>query len=501
MLDKHLKSMVRGALFAFFGLVFSKGMNYLYKLQVARLGAETYGLLSIGLAIFGIASTLALLGMNFGVLRYVAYYREKKEGRKEKGTITAALKIVIPLSLAVALTMYLLSGIISRNLFHNEGLQPVIRIFSFMVPFFTATSVFLAVSRAYERMEYEVFIQNIGENVIRIGFTALFIAMGFFLNGILYAYLIGVICTFLLTAFFINRKVFTIFKKGEAEENLKELASYSWPLILDTFLYFIIAWTDLLMIGYFKGAYLAGIYNVALPTSMLLLVVPQALLSFFIAVLATLMVQKNYEKIRELYTTLSKWIFLVNFPIALVMMLFPQQIISIMFGKEYISGAQPLALLAAFYMVSMLFYPAIYTLRSLKNTKQILVVDFLVATTNIILNLIFIPSLGMIGGAISTGISVILQGILCFILSYRALKVQPFNRRYVKMVFVGFIPTALLYGLVKLVYVPHSIWMICIVFILFLAAYGCVLYLFRIFEKDDLAIIYAIKHRLTNIYK
>ena len=79
--NKAIKTVAKGAGIVFLGVFISKVLGYLYRMIIARIGPEEYGLLSIGIAVVSIISFFPLLGLDLGVLRYVAFYKGRNDIR------------------------------------------------------------------------------------------------------------------------------------------------------------------------------------------------------------------------------------------------------------------------------------------------------------------------------------------------------------------------------------------------------------------------------------
>ena len=128
--------LVKGAGILFFGIVISKILTYVYRILVARmLGSEQYGLLVLGLAIGGIATIVGGLGLNAGTLRYVSFFRGKKQEAKIKGVISSSMKIGLVSSIITGIVLFLLSTILSQHVFNDLRLIPIFKIISFLIPF------------------------------------------------------------------------------------------------------------------------------------------------------------------------------------------------------------------------------------------------------------------------------------------------------------------------------------------------------------------------------
>ena len=81
--SESMKKVVKTASLFVATMIVSKIFSYIYRFVIARLGPKDYGILSLGLAIIGILGVIASLGLNNGVIRYIALYHEKKQLGKE----------------------------------------------------------------------------------------------------------------------------------------------------------------------------------------------------------------------------------------------------------------------------------------------------------------------------------------------------------------------------------------------------------------------------------
>src|SRR3989344_4231648 len=330
----HLRRIFSGALIILIGTFISKLLSYGYRVIVGRIGTEQYGLLSLGLAISGSLIVISTLGLNIGVQRYVSYYKGKLDNARIKGIITSSLKILLPLSLSFGFILFILSDQISINFFHNAKLSPILKILAISIPLTVIGDIFLNTIRAFQKIEYEVFTKNLGENFFKLTFTFVFLYLGLGVIGASIAYVIAVFFTCIAALYLVEKKIFPIFKtKVKSIKSNKELLFYSIPLVLNTFVFLVILWTDTIMIGYFKNASDVGIYNAALPTAQLMIVIPNSLVALFLPILTELYAQKKTQMFGSFYKTVTKWIFGLNLSLLIIFASFPKEILGIMFGK------------------------------------------------------------------------------------------------------------------------------------------------------------------------
>lgn len=481
----YSKKIAKAGLILFLGMVLGRGLTYLYVALVSRLGSANYGLLSLGFVVTLFLSTFALLGLRIGIVRYISYFMGKKNLQKVKGTILSSIRLSLPLSLLLAILLFIFSEFVAVNIFHNSELTSIFRLFSITIPFITLSHVFLGAMIGFQRIEYQVGIKDVGEIFSRLLLTFILIYLGYGLFGVEIAYIISVIITFFLSFYFLKKKVFPqLISKVKPILIDKELFLFSFPLMFTGFLNLVVKWVDIFMIGIFRTASEVGIYNVALPTANLLVIVPTALMGLFMPVITELYSKKKKEDVKDLSKIISKWIFFANLPIFFLIFLFSKPILTIAFGSEYVVGYVALSVLLIGYLIASLSHTYSSILSMIKKTKVIMYVVIITTLINIILNYILIPKIGIVGGAIATSISLILACLFFAIYTYKFTKIQPLKLNYFKGILSGLIALLLIYYL-SILYNPYSIFILFIFGLLFLAVYFVFLMLFKCLDNTD----------------
>ena len=170
---------------------------------------------------------------------------------------------------------------------------------------------------------------------------------------------------------------------------------------------------------------------------------------------------------------------------------FPEQIIKILFGAEYIAGATALSILVFGFMIYAAIGPSGAILRSYGRTKIVMMTNYIGAVINFGLNFLLIQIYGINGAAVATGFSLALLYILSFLFAYRAAKVQPFRLSYLEIILASLIAVLVVYLLTRYVIGVSTFALIVMLFV-FLALYFLLLLLMKSFEEEDLIIMRAI---------
>ena len=488
---KYSNKIAKGGFVLFFGMMLGRVLTYIYVVLISKLGSSKYGLLSLGFAISLFLSTFALLGLRTGVVRYTSYYLSKKNNRAIKGVIFSSIRLSLPLSLVLTVFLFIFSKQISLNLFHNPELIPILKLFSLTIPFISLSTLFLSVINGFQKIEYQTGIKEIFENFIKLILTFILIYFGYDVLGVAWAYIISLIVTFILSFYFLQKKIFSSFiSKLKPILIDKELLLFSLPLIFTGFLVLVIKWVDVFMIGIFRTTSEVGIYNVALPTANLLVIVPTALMGLFMPIITELYSKRKFNDIKVLSITTSKWIFFVNLPLFFIILLFSKRILNVAFGSEYVAGYGALLILIFGYLFHSLTHPYTSVLGVIKKTNLILYIMIVAALINVLLNYILIPKIGIIGGAIATSFSLFISFLLSAIIVYKLTKINTLETNYFKAIFAGIISFFIIYSISDF-FDTNSFFILISFCLLFLLVYFVFLIIFKSLNEVDKKILFG----------
>ncbi|MBI4153752.1 oligosaccharide flippase family protein, partial [Candidatus Woesearchaeota archaeon] len=301
-----LRKIWRGAFFTLFGFALAKVLGLAYKVIIARTGAYTYGLLSIGIGILSVLNAFAKIGLDRGVLRYVAYYHLEGAAAKIKGVITSALKLSLALAIPISLVFFLFAEKIAVTFFNNNDLTIVFKILALVIPFEALRGIVISATKGFQFVKYEVLVENVLKNTSLVIFTLLLVIFLGNAAGLAAAYLLSIAIATIAAFFLLERKVVHIFKsKVVSEKAYRLLLSFSSPLLFADILYALFVSIDTLMLGHFKSASIVGVYNAATPFSLLLYLVPLSLTTLFVPILTNFYQNQKLKEIQAVYLSIT----------------------------------------------------------------------------------------------------------------------------------------------------------------------------------------------------
>ena len=495
-LNKSLKIITKGAFIVLIGLFFSKIFGYLFKVLLARTSSAGFGLFSLGLAIVNLAAIVSILGIDAGILRYIAYFNSKKNLRRIKGAFLFAIKLTFPTSLLISTSLFILAPQISLLIFNKPDLTIFIRILSLTIPLIVIREIFISSVKALKQIKYEVYSKNIAENVSKLMISLVILYFGFKILGLVFAYFFAILISFFF-AWYYFKKVFKFLNKTKPLYTNNKILFYSIPLIFSGLANTVMSWTDTLILGVFKPASDVGIYNATLPTAQLMYIIPYALMSLFLPVLTELHAKNKSLELKRIYQITTKWILAANLIPLVLFYIFSQDILRIIFSEEYTAGAVVLVILALGYFIHFTTTSSYYVLLTFNKTKVTLIIATVGLILNIILNLILIPQSGIKGAAIATAISLILIGILRYLYCYKILNLNFLTFKMVRLFLVGIFSFIILY-FIKGLFITNNLLTIILVSLIFILIFISSLFVTRSLETEDIMILTSIKEKLIS---
>jgi len=497
-INKSLQKIAKGSVIALIGTIVGMLLGFVSRIIIVRSTSQSeYGLYSLALVLIGIFATISTLGLHEGLTRYIAYFRGKNEEGKIKNIISSSIKIAIIASISLAIFSFFTSDYISKIIFRVSDLSFPLKILSITIPFTVLINVFTAIFRGFDWVKPRIYFQNILRNFSLIIFLIIFVYLGLSFFGVIYAYFSSIVVTCLaFTTYYIKKLPINPKKKNSINFSPmgKKLLLFSLPLLVTGMLIMIMSWMDTLMLGYFKTPDVVGIYNAALPLATQILIVINSIAVLYIPIVSGLYGKNQMENLGRSYTISTKWCFIGTLPIFFVVFLFPEVMLNLFFGSRYIGAAIVLQILAFGFFLNPISGPNYHTLIAIGKTKTIMKIFLISGITNIILNVILIPRLGIVGAAIATSSSVAFANLMLSAKLFQFSKIHPLSRNYVKSISLS-IAVIFLFYIVARNFMTVNIWVLILFFILFLFVYFLLLFITKSFDNEDILLLLEIEKK------
>lgn len=217
----------------------------------------------------------------------------------------------------------------------------------------------------------------------------------------LYLYTIGLVLEtllFSLLLFFQYRKRYTK-KLRVSFAKLKVILSSSYPFIFSAVLATIYAQTDRVMLKNMVDNSSVAYYSVAVTLAGLMTIVTSAIIEGFRPEIIGNHNSGNQKMYEKRLTQAYAVIFWICIAYGLFITVFAKQIILFLYGEKYLPSVPALSLIV--WYTSFSYFGTINNIFMVAEDKQkwVQVTTLIGTTTNVILNAILIPSMGIVGAA------------------------------------------------------------------------------------------------------
>lgn len=433
--DKDFSEVLKGSATALTYRVFSMMVAYGLMIFISRkLGDHGIGIYNLSLSILMISIMVSCLGFNTSIVRFVSQYNSQGEAGMLKKLYKSVMKFILPLSLASGVILFFLAEYIAMDLYTDPDLVIPLRVLSFIIPLCTIIAINVEFIRGLKIIWISELFRNLGINAITLAFLLIVSIGSLQVYHPLVAYLIGAVIVAIITIGFILRQLSRRSEDPSIENGLinfsmKEHLVVSLPMILTSFVILVNGQVDTLMLGLFENQSIGnvGIYSVALRISVITNFMIGAFKSITMPKISELFWGEKMKVLDEIITKSTRYIFFFAAPVSLILLLFPEEILSL-FSSEFSKGSRTLQILAVAQLINASCGLVAVFLNMTGNQLYFTKLVLLTSLANVLLNIILIPSFGMEGAAVATLLTTGTWNILGAIHIFKKYRISTFFR-------------------------------------------------------------------------
>jgi O-antigen/teichoic acid export membrane protein len=446
--ESGLWTVLRESSFVFVASMVSMALGFGANFVMARwFGAEVVGRFALVQSVVNIASILTVFGLDVGLIKYIPRLRSEGATERIRQTVGTVIVVATLLSIAVALLIVLGRDFIAVDIFGDPALTDLLLIGAILLLPVTLLKILSGLYRAFKKAGLQRVLGDIGyRTFFCLAMVALAVTHIQTTDWVLGAYLCSHVFAVALLFFFarkFDQKLFTDFgrvlRPNDAQrEDRSELVKFSSTMILISVMSFLLAKTDILMVGYFKDSSEVGIYKIAVLIANLLRFVFASANAIFPSIISELYTENRLQELEKMYSTITKWSLVVAMPIMACMVFFPLPLVEV-FGKEYATAASALSVLAIGNFCNVAVGSNGHILKMSGHERLVLLNNVLLAVFNIGLNLYLIPRFGTVGAAIATASAIAIISAVKVVELKWLLGIFPYHLRMLPLVGSAFV--------------------------------------------------------------
>ncbi|MAF50488.1 MAG: hypothetical protein CMH64_00180 [Nanoarchaeota archaeon] len=356
------KSLIKDNFVLFVSFFILNILGYLFHFYAGRkLGPSEYGVFGSLLSLIYIIG-LPLTSIQTTITKFVADFKAKGNWEEIAYLLKNSLKKIFLIGLGVTLVYLLLSPFIASFL-KIDSLTPVMLIGSYLF-----LALLLPITRGIlqglQKFK-QLGASFVFEGITKLGLGVLLISIGLGVNGAILAFTFAYLIPFVLTFYFLRK----VFRKEKKKFDSGEIYRYSFPVALMLVSLTGFFTIDILLVKHFLSAVEAGYYAA------------MALLGkvIFFGSMSVSMVM--FPKIAELYAVKKNtkrlmlkslfMVFLCSFVVVSFYFLFPEFVVNMLFGSEYLEIAGLIGFFSLFMGIFSLVYVLSFYNVSIQRSKFI----------------------------------------------------------------------------------------------------------------------------------
>lgn len=421
------------------GAVLARGAGgaFAVKLAAAAVGLVSYLILTnlLGAKAFGdyvyvlswvtVIRLLALGGFDTAALRFVASYRDQGQWSHLRGFLRRSSQLVVGAAIACAVV---LAGVIW--LLSGQLEQPLRHAFLLACPLLVALAalgLYAAQLQGLKNVVKAKLPVDVGRPLM----------IGLFVGGLAWccpqrlsapsAMGMNLLATSVALAaawLLLHRALPLEAKLAEPLFETLHWLRVAMTLLLLTAFFQVLSRTDVIMLGLLVDTESAGIYAVAALAAQMVFIGLGAINVIAAPMIAELYWHDRHTELRRLVRLAAIGVVVTAFPAILLLVVFGRPILRL-FGPGFGTGYAPLVVLCCGQLINALAGSVGFLMTMTGHQQQAAVIVAVTATLNVVLNLLLIPSYGMVGAAAATAVTTAVWNLAMLVYVWRVLRINP----------------------------------------------------------------------------
>jgi len=409
----YAKKAIRGAGITFIMSMFAVAVSYLFRIVLARsLGPEDFGLFYSVFTFVIFFLFFRDLGLSPALVKSISEFRAQGKNGDIKSAISFVLGFQLISSLVIGSIFFILSDYLAQHYFQNQDASLMLKL---LVVYILGSIFFIVLKGTFNGFQKMFLFSSVelAKNSFVLLFALLFLRLGYGALAPALAYVAVCAALFLLYLPFALRTFsFFTYKITDFQKISRRVLFFGIPLFAVSVADKVIGYIDTLLLTYFRSLTEVGIYNVVLPSSLILLYVGSALSVTLFPLVTELWTKKDISRLCKGIDLIYRNLYIVVIPAIFTIFAFAPEFLVSFFGEDYKTGSYALQIL----LVGVLFF----TLAIINNSiisgtgkpRMVAKITFLSAFANVIFNIALIPSFGINGAAFATALSYALSMVL-----------------------------------------------------------------------------------------
>lgn len=403
------KKLFLNASWLFSGKAVSGISGALQTILLARmLGVTDYGLLQLVIAYISIMNLFFDVRVWETAIKYIGTYWEQGEAERTLSMIKLSYLLDVVSGALSFLIAIVTAKLISTYVIHSPDAYIYIWIFAVSLFIDTANLTSDAILRVFDKFKRIAFLKSV-ENVAKLVLVALFLFAGFGIKGALYAYILSSFIAFVLRMWVVIR---TLHEKNLGNwlgadiflirDHWKEIG---WFLGNTSLMATLKAGNDkylgLMVLGFFAGKDAVAFYKIANSVATMVNRIVDTIYEAMYPELIRFTSVNALDEFKKFIRASTRNLMKIIVPILLVIIVFAEPIMRIIFGSEYVPATNALRILALGVLIARYSFWINPALLALGRPGMRTVLAVITTLMYLALMLVLVPHYSFLGAALA----------------------------------------------------------------------------------------------------
>jgi O-antigen/teichoic acid export membrane protein len=379
---------------------------------------------------------MANLGLGNAINRYVPVFRGQDDQPSLRGTIQVGIGLPFLVSCLLGGLLFLMAEWLALQVFEEPALTNLFQLGAIAVPFGSLLSSMILVTQSFKQMQYNVFTQSIFMPLAKILFVLALAVVGFTAQEAVIVHVVVTIMAAGMITYFLNG-IFPLLKNiTAAQRNYRAILAHSLPVYASRLMDMFGSNLQTFLLGILNTATAVGIFTAAFRVSVVGKMFHQSVVVISMPIVSDLYDKEDWLGVKHFYQLMTKWTLTFNLPLFLIILLFPDSILSL-FGEAFEAGAIALIILALGNLLDASTGICGVIINMTGNTWLNIINSVLVLVLTIVLNVLLVPTYGVLGAAIAIAAAVSAVNFARLLEVFFLFRILPYNFSYLKPLSAG----------------------------------------------------------------
>jgi O-antigen/teichoic acid export membrane protein len=432
-LSAESRKHIRGSSLLLSGRVLSTGVNFAIQVMIARyLSKADYGIFAYALAIAVAGQSIAVLGLDRAISRFLPIYEERGQHMRVLGSLVLVAATVAGMGVAFVLFVAGLRGVVAGGIGPGDQAVSVLLIIILLAPIQAFDELLMGAFAVFSKARAIFFRKHVLGPALRLAAITFVIASSSDVQTLAIANVAAAAIGVAIYALMLVRTLRTGgllrgARLRRLELPVREIFGFALPLLAVDALFLLQNTANVVMLAHFGSATDVADYRVVQPAAHLNVIVMSSFALLFTPLASRLFVR---EGVNELYWRTAIWIAVCSFPVFAATFAVAGPVTVGLFGARYDGSGTILALLSlGFYCNAALGFNGL-TLRVYGLVRYVVVISVVAAVANVVLNLALIPAYGAVGAGVATATTMIVHNVLKQAGLRKGTGISVFDRRH-----------------------------------------------------------------------